>query len=158
MNNGGCPASGSKSGGVVLRAEAVRERLLKLEEIVSRLKKLHPDSGAADFLHEWAAERGLQLGAETILDIGNHILSAHFGVSAGDYEEVIPQLASHGVIGVALRNRLKGLGGFRNVLVHDYLRIDPARVAKFLARAPKDFSDFARAVRKWLDRLALPGK
>lgn len=138
---------------MVLRPDAVRERLLKLEEIVSRLKELRPGA-ASDVLHEWATERGLQLGAETIFDIGNHILSSHFGVSAGDYEEVIPQLVVHGVIEPSLRDRLKGLGGFRNILVHDYLRIDPTRVADFLARAPKDFSDFARATRKWLKQVA----
>jgi uncharacterized protein YutE (UPF0331/DUF86 family) len=34
------------------------------------------------------------------------------------------------------RERLKGLGGFRNILVHDYLRLDPDLVATKLTRAP----------------------
>ncbi|MBI1818212.1 MAG: DUF86 domain-containing protein [Deltaproteobacteria bacterium] len=61
----------------------------------------------------------LQLGAEIIFDIGNHILSAYFGTSAQDYEDILPQLATRGVIPEALHQRLKGLGGFRNILVHD---------------------------------------
>jgi uncharacterized protein YutE (UPF0331/DUF86 family) len=105
---------------VVLRPEALRERLQKLEEII---------------------------------DIGNHILSAHFGVTPQDYEDIIAQLGAHGVIDEPLRNRLKGLGGFRNILVHDYLRIDPDRVAEYLSKAPADFSEFAHAVRGWLARL-----
>ena len=47
--------------------------------------------------------RGLQLGAEILFDVGNHILSAHFGVSATDYEDIIVQLGSHGVIDASLR-------------------------------------------------------
>jgi uncharacterized protein YutE (UPF0331/DUF86 family) len=108
----------------------------------------------SSFRDGWVAERGLQLAAEVVLDIGNHILSAHFGVTAKDYEDIITQLAAHGVIDDHVRARLKGLGGFRNVLVHGYLRVDPERVAAHLAGAPADFSSFAAAVRTWLARQA----
>ncbi len=46
----------------------------------------------------------------------------------------------------------KGLGGFRNILVHGYLRVDPDRVADYLVKAPTDFSEFVRQVRDWLVR------
>ena len=139
---------------MVLRPDSVRQRLLKLEETTSGLEEVRaarrasPESGLVD---GWAAERGLQIGAEIILDIGNHILTAHYGVSPQDYEDIITQLGGHGVIDSDLRGRLKGLGGFRNVLVHGYLRIDPTRVEDALRRAPVDFRDFGRAIRRWLD-------
>lgn len=141
---------------MVLRPEAVRERLLRLEEVVSRLEELGglgADVLRAAFRDAWAVERGLQLGAEIVFDVGNHILSAHFGVSAKDYEDIVAQLGAHGVIDPALRDRLKGLGGFRNILVHGYLRLDPERVSEQLATAPSRFSDFSRAVRAWLDEV-----
>jgi uncharacterized protein YutE (UPF0331/DUF86 family) len=140
---------------LVLRPEAIRERLLKLEEVISRIEELCPPDPKAlreDFQYAWAAERGLQLAAEVVLDVGNHILSAHFGTSAHDYEDIITQLGARGVIDDSLRSRFKGLGGFRNILVHGYLRVDLNRVAEVLERAPSDFSDFARAVREWLAR------
>jgi len=65
------------------------------------------------------------------------------------YEDIIAQLADHGVIDATLRAHLKVLGGFRNILVHGYLRVDPDRVADCLAKAPADFSEFARQVRDW---------
>ena len=138
---------------MVLRPDAVRERLLKLEEVVSNLEsagQLNASTLRSNFREAWMAERGLQLGAETILDIGNHILSAHFGVTAKDYEDIIIQLAARGVIDDALRRDLKGLGGFRNVLVHGYLRIDPERVSEHLTRAPARFSEFSRQIRSWM--------
>jgi uncharacterized protein YutE (UPF0331/DUF86 family) len=153
MSSGGWPASGWRSVGMVLRPDAIRERLLKLEEVISRLEELgrvEPGALRQSFRDAWAAERGLQLGAEIIFDVGNHILSAHFGVSAKDYEDIIGQLGAHGVIDSPLRDRLKGLGGFRNILVHGYLRIDPDRVAESLAKAPPDFSGFVHTVREWL--------
>lgn len=138
---------------MVLRPDVVRERLLKLEEVISNLESTGQLSASAlrkNFRDAWTAERGLQLGAETILDVGNHILSAHFGVTAKDYEDIIIQLAARGVIDDALRRNLKGLGGFRNLLVHGYLRIDPERVAEHLAKAPALFSEVARQIRNWI--------
>lgn len=138
---------------MVLRVESVKQRLLKLEETVSGLEQVMAARHAfldRDVLDAWAAERGLQVGAETILDIGNHVLTAHFGVGPQDYEDIITQLGACHVIDPELLGRLKGLGGFRNVLVHGYLRIDPARVDAALQRAPADFRDFARALRRWL--------
>jgi uncharacterized protein YutE (UPF0331/DUF86 family) len=141
---------------MVLRPEAIRERLLHLEEVVSRLDELRrtdPGGPPAGFRDTWAVERGLQLAAETVFDIGNHILSAHFGVSAQDYEDILTKLGEVGVIDSRLRERLKGLGGFRNILVHGYLGIDPERVRDALRRGPADFSDFAIAIRRWLERM-----
>ena len=135
---------------MVLKPEAIRARLLKLEEIISRLERLAAGADAPD---DWAVERGLQLAAEVAFDVGNHILTGHFGVSAQDYEDILEQLAVQEVLPRGVRERLKGLGGFRNVLVHDYLRLDPHLVADKLAKAPADFSDFSSAVRTWLNKL-----
>src|SRR3989442_14736497 len=88
-SNGGSRASVSPSANIVLRPEAVRERLLRLEEALSRreeLRRLDARAPREGFREVWAVERGLQLGAEIVLDVGNSILSAHFGVSAQDYE------------------------------------------------------------------------
>ena len=141
---------------MVLRVEAIRQRLLKLEQAVSRLQELGQSDRTvlrANFRDAWAAERGLQIAAEIVLDIGNHILSAHFGESARDYEDVIARLAGRGVIDDPLRARLKGLGGFRNVLVHGYLDLDPDRVADYLKDAPAQFTDFLDTIRRWLATL-----
>ena len=142
---------------MVLRAEAVRERLLRLEQVVSRLQQLSVLGQGElrdDFRAAWTVERGLQLAAEIVFDVGNHILSAHFAVTAQDYEDILTQLAAQGVLDPALRERLKGLGGFRNILVHGYLVLDSDRVAAVLSRAPGDFSDFIDAVRRWLSTIA----
>jgi len=141
---------------MVVRAEAIQVRLQRLEEVISELERLGDldlETLRVNVSQRWAVERGLQLGAEILFDIGNHILSAHFGVSPEDYGDIVRQLANRGVIGEELRNRLSGLSGFRNILVHDYMRLDPDKVFEALGRAPVDFSDLARAVRVWLASL-----
>lgn len=141
---------------MVVRVESIRERLLKLEESASGLERiLAAGTTTVDLRDDWAIERGLQLGAEVVLDVGNHILSAHFGISARDYEDIITRLGDIGVLSGELRDRLRGLGGFRNILVHGYLSLDRERVRSFAEHAPKDFRAFAGAIRTWLT--TLPG-
>lgn len=138
---------------MVFRVDAVQERLRRLEEVVSELKELaqlDPDVRRGTLRNMWAVERGLHLGAELLFDIGNHILSAQYGVSPRDYRDIIEQLGHQGILDPALHGRLQGLAGFRNILVHDYIRLDPSRVEEALVKAPGDFSDFAEAIRNWL--------
>lgn len=148
-------ANGGQRDGMGLRPDVVRQRLAKLEEVVSHLLELETGDASRlseDFRLAWAVERGLHLGSETIFDLGNHILTAHFGIAPRDYEEIAVRLAEVGVIDAALRDRLKGLGGFRNLLVHEYMRLDPDRIAEHLRRDPADFTEVAQQIRTWLDQ------
>lgn len=143
---------------MVVRVEAIRARLLKLEEVIGHLQELRrlpAEELESDFRNAWSLERGLQLGAEVLFDVGNHILSAHYGTAAADYEDILTKLGRSGVIGTDLAARLRGLGGFRNILVHGYLELDPERVREQLQRAPEDFSAFSQAVRTWLTEQGL---
>jgi uncharacterized protein YutE (UPF0331/DUF86 family) len=139
---------------VVLRIETLQRRLIKLEQVISGLRKLETMDRATlreSYFEMLALERLLELGAIIVFDIGNHILTAVHALGAEDYEGIVKQLASHQVISEPLWSRLKGLGGFRNLLAHAYMDIDPERVLELLPRASQDFTDFAREIQVWLD-------
>lgn len=138
---------------MVFRPDTILARLLRLESVIHGLVKLSAldrKTLLEDETELWSIERGLQLGAEILFDVGNHILTAYWGRSSDRHEDILDNLEQAGVIGHELRERLHGLGGFRNLLVHDYLRINRERVLDLHARAPRDFGDFSRAIRKWL--------
>jgi uncharacterized protein YutE (UPF0331/DUF86 family) len=46
---------------------------------------------------------------------------------------------------------MKGLGGFRNILVHGYLEIDPRQVCENLSKGLRVFPQFAQAGLAWMD-------
>src|SRR5438105_15601271 len=65
-SNGGWRASVSPSANMVLRPEAVRERLLRLEEVISRLaapRRLDARARREGCRGEWRVHRGLPPGA-----------------------------------------------------------------------------------------------
>jgi uncharacterized protein YutE (UPF0331/DUF86 family) len=143
---------------VIVRREVVVERIDHLRSVARRLGDIR-SSDRQEFLAsyqlQWLAERGLQLAAQAVFDLGMHLLAGQFNVHPGDYEDVVRLLAAHRVISPDLESRMRGLGGFRNILVHGYLEIDPERVFTFLREESGVFVEFADAVERWMAANAL---
>jgi uncharacterized protein YutE (UPF0331/DUF86 family) len=138
---------------MILRVEVVRQRLDHLRTVLRRLQESTAVS-RTEFLEsyrdQWVAERGLQLASQAVFDVGAHILTARLNVNPTDYEDVIRRLGEHGVISEALRDRLKGLGGFRNILVHGYLDLDAGRIYDFAASEVDAMIQFADEVERFI--------
>lgn len=66
------------------------------------------------------------------------------------YEESLRYFHSKGVIPQSLYQKLKGLGGFRSILVHDYLTIDLEEVHRNLLKAFEVFAASSREILHWL--------
>jgi uncharacterized protein YutE (UPF0331/DUF86 family) len=131
----------------------VEQRLKKLDETIRRLEPLAAiprDAFVADFRTHWAAERGIQLAAEAVLDIANHILAGHFDRFPETNEQGLDALQETGVITPQTRARLRGFGGFRNILVHGYLNLDIGQVYDHLQQVPADLDAFIGDVAGWL--------
>jgi uncharacterized protein YutE (UPF0331/DUF86 family) len=137
---------------LVLHADVVRRKLIAIEQTVSRLQAWQPVTVQrleSDLLLQWAVERGLQVAAEALFDLGSHLLAGEFQEAVDRYADVPPRLAARGVLGQETSERLRGLAGFRNVLVHDYADVDLAIVAQGVQRLD-DFTAFVTDVEKWL--------
>jgi uncharacterized protein YutE (UPF0331/DUF86 family) len=121
---------------------------------VSRRLRRYRERGAEALQRDedlqWLVERGLHLGCEIVLDLGNHVLAGAFGRTSETYEQILDGLLAERVVSPELRGELQGLGGFRNVLVHEYLEIDPTRIVEALAHAPERFARFADELHRWL--------
>lgn len=139
----------------MVRKESVEVRLKELDEIIQELfkyKDAKPDTLRQDLSQRWIIERGLIAGASIIFDVTDHILSEDFGCYAESYEDSLRGLFEKGVISEDLYKQIKGLGGFRNILIHRYTRIDSDLVFENFHRSLKTFPRFAREVLIWMER------
>lgn len=130
---------------MVLKKESIYTRLNKLEEVLATLREKGPvslEEYKRDVSLQWTIERGLELAASFILDIGNHILAGAFKISVDEYEQILERLAEKKVISDDLYEKLRGLGGFRNILVHGYLDLDPNLVYAHYRKALQVFPQF----------------
>mgnify|MGYP001773817192 CR=1 FL=1 len=100
----------------------------------------------------WTVERGLLAGLTLMFQVADHILAEHFGRKSETYEALLRELCAAGVISQSLYASLRGAGGFRNVLVHEYVQIDLRHVLEALQNAPEQFNAFTREVANWLEK------
>ncbi len=140
---------------MVFKRESVVERLKALQEVLARLSS-HQGLSLEEYLSkpdiQWIVERGLILAAAIIFDIGDHILSSVFSVSAEEYEEILEKLSTQRVISNELWQELRGMGGFRNILVHGYLEINAALVYHNFQEAMRAFPQFIAEIEQWLSK------
>jgi uncharacterized protein YutE (UPF0331/DUF86 family) len=133
----------------------VRRHLLALDAAVQRLRR-HAGQPLAALVADadslWAIERGLQLCAQNALDIATHV-TASAGHDVPDYASAVDRLGELGVLPDAFSRRFRGVAGFRNVLVHGYLGVDPERVHELLNSGLDDFVAFAQHVESYLIRI-----
>ncbi|MBI4603377.1 MAG: DUF86 domain-containing protein [Planctomycetes bacterium] len=138
---------------MVYKPESVRERLKHLEEVIARLgahRCTSLETYLKDGMLQWAIERGFILAAECVVDIAMHISSGAYQAHPPDQESAIQELGARGVISKATAAKLRGLGGFRNILVHQYLRVDPTQVHRHLVSGLEHLEVFLREVTLWL--------
>lgn len=136
-----------------MREETVRRNLLEIRTVAAELDKYHTvteDALRSDISLRWVVERGLLAGLTLIFNVADHVLSAVFHRYPEKYEESIGALAACGVISTELRQRMAGAGGFRNILVHEYVEIDFGEVVAAVTEAPELFRGFADEVANWL--------
>jgi uncharacterized protein YutE (UPF0331/DUF86 family) len=65
---------------------------------------------------------------EAMTDLCQHMLARTRGLPCDGYIDCIVKAGEHGIISVALAERLRRLAALRNILVHRYWNIDDARV------------------------------
>ena len=65
---------------------------------------------------------------EAMTDLCQHMLARTRGIPCDGYIDCIVKAGEHGIISVALAERLRRLAALRNILVHRYWNIDDVRV------------------------------
>lgn len=138
---------------MVLKREVIERRLEELDATLGRLAR-HRDVSYEDYRSDpdlqWIVERGLLNAASLVFDIADHVLSGHFGRHSDTYQASLDGLHDERVIPHELHEELEGLGGFRNLLVHEYIELDSAEVHQNFQAAFQIFPRFASAVLTWL--------
>jgi uncharacterized protein YutE (UPF0331/DUF86 family) len=130
----------------------VQRHLLAIDEALQILRRHQGQPVgvlAADREKLWMVERGLQLCAQNALDIATH-LAASAGRDVTDYGAAIDRLADLRVLPAEFAARFRPVAGFRNVIVHSYLDVDPVIVHRLLNERLDDFGQFARFVNDYL--------
>ncbi len=132
----------------------VKENLIELNNIYRELLK-YKDVKEEDFVNNittrWIIERGLLAGINLILDIGNHVLASEYNIYPATYEDILKELFLKGILSQEVYLRIKCMGSFRNILAHEYIKIDPRKVyenyQRFLEILPEVLKEFLELIK-----------
>jgi len=135
----------------VVDRNLVHERIEKMRHSVARLRDLALLSeesfrGTEDSCA--LAERHLQIAIQSVIDIGHRVVADMDLGLPQDYKDVFRILTNRNIISEALGKKLESMTGMRNILVHDYLRVDAHLIYSALQNDLNDFDEFAASILK----------
>lgn len=101
---------------------------------------------ADDHLRQDAIGLNLQRACEQCIDLANHVIKTRKLGLPKESRESFRLLAEHRIIPRELSNRMEGMVGFRNVLVHEYQRVNLEVLVEVIEHRLEDLLDFTVAV------------
>jgi len=136
----------------VVDRDLVLRKLADLDAYVEELREYQGLTVAA-YLADWktqrVVERTLQIAIECCLDIASHAISDRKLRVPTTYAEMYEILGEARLLDVSLCEAMIRIVGFRNLLVHDYAKLDATRVVRILNEHLEDFMRFRAAVLSW---------
>lgn len=129
----------------------ILEKLDRLNEYLGYLKTLKKEAKnekvfLSDFHIFGNTERYLQLSIQIILDVC-HLIIIDLGLQKpGDNYGVVSVLFEKELISGALADKLTKMIGLRNILVHEYGRIDRKKIYDILQNQISDIEEFKKQI------------
>lgn len=126
--------------------------LRKLSNLETYLEQLATYRGVslAEYADDWKTqrivERTLHLAIETCMDVADHMVADRRLRVPETGAQTFEILGDAGLLSAGLSSSLCQMVGFRNILVHDYARLDPALVLRAIREDVEDLARFRDAV------------
>jgi len=124
-----------------------------VDTYLGQVREFSKISGRA-YKNDWKTqrivERTLQILIEECIDIANHIISDKGMKLPAGYADAFQVLMENAIINRKLFRTMEKMAKFRNVVIHQYEKIDPAIVVPILRRHLGDFEKYKKAIIKYL--------
>jgi uncharacterized protein YutE (UPF0331/DUF86 family) len=129
--------------------DLVARRRVALEQYLRELRDI-VQVGREAYLQDWktqrAAERTLHLAVEVCLDFAEHVISDQRLPAPETTAQTFEILQGAKLIPPDLGEALVRMARFRNLLVHDYVRVDAGKVFDIATHDVKDMERFSSVV------------
>ncbi|KGM98409.1 hypothetical protein Z968_00210 [Clostridium novyi A str. 4552] len=129
------------------KMKELQKNLILLKSVSSNINE---DNLKEDMIRYWGIERGVQISIECILDISNIIISSLDMEKPDTYRECILILAKENILPKKFAKEVANMVSFRNILVHDYMRVDEQIMVDILKNHLNDFGKFMNYINEWI--------
>ena len=133
--------------------ELVLRKAADLDQYLGQLSE-YRDITVEQYRSDWKTqriiERTLQMAIEVCLDVATHVIADRKLRVPATYAEAFEILSEAGLLDPGLRDVMVRVSGFRNLIVHEYARLDPAMIVRILREHLADLARFKTAVLGWI--------
>lgn len=139
----------------IISKNKIFEKLSLLDEYLNYLKeiqKVNKKSFLNDYHFHGLAERYLQLSIQILIDLGQLIITEKQLSRPAEPQEIFSVLFNNKILSEALVNQLTGIVGFRNILVHEYGKIDREKVYEYLKNNLEIFKQYKKEILKFIKK------
>jgi len=140
---------------LVISRDVINTRLIKLDkalQILQQSSEISYEELISNAVLLSAVERNFQVSIECILDIGNHVIAEKGFESPDESADIIRIMGEENLVPSEYSVRIKGMTGFRNILIHEYTEIDYHLLYDYLTNHLDDFREFARYISVFLEK------
>lgn len=126
------------------------ERLFQLETNIGELEKFQQkysiDDVKNDLQIQWALRYGLFESIQIVIDISCHLAAKYNLGNAQTYSDCVSLLKKENYLSGQISERLLGMVGLRNILIHEYVAVDIGMLFELLNHLD-DFRQFASEIK-----------
>ncbi len=132
----------------------VATKLEQIEQYHGELRAKQESLSRSEFLDDTtqqrAVERMFENAIQACADLAQHIATAEFGYDGSSTKGAIEVLSVRDVITDETEATLVQAAGFRNILAHEYGRVDGAEVFEVLQTGLTVYDLFGQQVAQWV--------
>jgi len=135
----------------------ILRKLSTLDEYHKQINE-YASISSKDYTADWKiqriVERTLQMMIETCLDVSGHIISDERLRVPETYADMFRILVENDILKMSQLEAFENMARFRNIIVHDYGKIDAGIVLGILKKNLCDFQGFKAAIIDYLKSVA----
>lgn len=131
--------------------ELILRKIAALEEYLDQLgefRSLSVEAYRTDWKTQRIVDRTLHMAIETCLDVGDHLIADRRLRAPSTQAETFEILRDAGLLPASLAESLVRMARFRNLLVHEYATLEPAKVVAILHDSLDDLRSYRDEILK----------
>lgn len=135
--------------------EMIFQKIIDVDVYISKLDNILPDT-VDDFLDnldtQLLGERIFEIITQTMLDICYHIIAKQKLKVPENYGDCIKSLSSLDILTTDEVKKYRMIIGMRNIIAHQYGKIDQELLYQGLKEIKDEFHRFARKIKEWISK------
>lgn len=138
----------------MLNKEFINRKFDLIIQDLQRLKRfadLDLEAYLENSENEVLAERYLERIINRVIDVNYHLVKEIGCYSPTGYSESFRDMGKLEILKNGFSHKLVAVGGFRNILVHDYDEIDESQVYQNIKLCCEDIPEYIKQVKSFID-------